>query len=78
MAGKMTRSSKLRIGYFAQHQVDELYVDETPLDHLRRLRPEEARESGARGWPGLVLNADQAETEVGRLSGGQKGAACRC
>ncbi|MFZ8946402.1 MAG: ABC-F family ATP-binding cassette domain-containing protein, partial [Paracoccaceae bacterium] len=39
MAGQIFRSSKLRIGYFAQHQVDELYVDETPLDHLRRLRP---------------------------------------
>jgi ATP-binding cassette, subfamily F, member 3 len=30
-AGKITRASKLRIGYFAQHQVDELHADETPL-----------------------------------------------
>ena len=41
MDGKMARNSKLRIGYFAQHQVDELHVDETPLDHLRRLRPDD-------------------------------------
>ena len=40
MDGKMTRSSKLRIGYFAQHQVDELHLDETPLQHLQRERPE--------------------------------------
>ncbi|MBE1284558.1 MAG: ATP-binding cassette domain-containing protein [Rhodobacteraceae bacterium] len=72
MAGKMTRSSKLRIGYFAQHQVDELHVDETPLDHLRRLRPEEAPARWRARLAGFGLGAAQAETEVGRLSGGQK------
>lgn len=72
MAGKMTRSNKLRIGYFAQHQVDELYVDETPLDHLRRLRPNEAPGKWRSRLAGFGLNSDQAETRVGRLSGGQK------
>ncbi len=72
MAGKMTRSNKLRIGYFAQHQVDELYVDETPLDHLRRLRPDEAPGKWRSRLAGFGLSADQAETRVGRLSGGQK------
>ncbi|WP_027237356.1 ABC-F family ATP-binding cassette domain-containing protein [Leisingera caerulea] len=72
MAGKMTRSSKLRIGYFAQHQVDELYVDETPLDHLRRLRPDEAPAKWRARLAGFGLGAAQVETEVGRLSGGQK------
>ncbi|MFW8636128.1 ABC-F family ATP-binding cassette domain-containing protein [Cribrihabitans pelagius] len=72
MAGKLTRSSKLRIGYFAQHQVDELHVDETPLDHLRRLRPEEAPARWRARLAGFGLGAAQAETEVGRLSGGQK------
>ncbi|MEX0364839.1 MAG: ABC-F family ATP-binding cassette domain-containing protein [Ruegeria sp.] len=72
MAGKMTRSTKLRIGYFAQHQVDELYVDETPLDHLRRLRPEELPAKHRARLAGFGLGAEQAETAVGRLSGGQK------
>ncbi|AXT26324.1 ABC transporter ATP-binding protein [Ruegeria sp. AD91A] len=72
MAGRMTCSNKLRIGYFAQHQVDELYVDETPLDHLRRLRPDEAPGKWRSRLAGFGLNADQAETKVGRLSGGQK------
>lgn len=72
MAGKMTRSNKLRIGYFAQHQVDELHVDETPLDHLRRLRPDEAPGKWRSRLAGFGLNADQADTLVGRLSGGQK------
>ena len=34
MAGRKVASSKLRVGYFAQHQVDELELDETPLQHL--------------------------------------------
>ncbi|TMV06529.1 ABC-F family ATP-binding cassette domain-containing protein [Ruegeria sediminis] len=72
MAGRMTRSSKLRIGYFAQHQVDELRVNETPLEHLRRLRPAEAPAKWRARLAGFGMGADQAETQVGRLSGGQK------
>ena len=70
--GKMAKSSKLRIGYFAQHQVDELHLDETPLQHIQRLRPEEMQAKLRARLAGFGLMADQAETVVGRLSGGQK------
>ncbi|MEL6488285.1 MAG: ABC-F family ATP-binding cassette domain-containing protein, partial [Pseudomonadota bacterium] len=70
--GKITRSTKLRIGYFAQHQVDELHVDETPLDHLRRERPDEGPAKWRARLSGFGLMAEQAETPVGQLSGGQK------
>jgi len=70
--GTMTRSSKLRIGYFAQHQVDELFIDETPLQHIQRLRPNEGQPRLRARLAGFGLLADQAETKVGRLSGGQK------
>jgi ATP-binding cassette subfamily F protein 3 len=72
MSGKMTQSSKLRIGFFAQHQVDELYIDETPLQHLQRERPEEGQAKLRARLAGFGLGAAQADTEVGRLSGGQK------
>ena len=72
MSGRMTRSSKLRIGFFAQHQVDELFVDETPLEHLRRLRPTETPARLRSRLAGFGLGPAQAETLVGRLSGGQK------
>ncbi len=72
MGGRVTRSSKLRIGYFAQHQLDELHADETPLDHVRRLRPTEAPAKLRARLAGFGLGADQADTVVGRLSGGQK------
>ncbi len=72
MAGRKTASSKLRIGYFAQHQVDELFIDETPLQHLQRERPEVHQSKLRAQLAGFGLGADQADTEVARLSGGQK------
>ena len=68
----MTKSSKLRIGYFAQHQVDELHIDETPLQHVMRLRPAEGQPKLRARLASFGLMAEQAETVVGRLSGGQK------
>jgi ATP-binding cassette subfamily F protein 3 len=70
--GKLNRSSKLRIGYFAQHQVDELHLDETPLQHIMRLRPAEGQPKLRARLAGFGLMADQADTVVARLSGGQK------
>lgn len=71
-SGSMVTSNKLRIGFFAQHQVDELYVDETPLEHLLRERAHEGQAKLRARLAGFGLGADQADTEVGRLSGGQK------
>ena len=72
MGGRVVRSSKLRIGYFAQHQVDELHVDETPLDHIWRLRPSKTPAQLRAILGGFGIGAEQAKTLVGRLSGGQK------
>ncbi|MCB1313696.1 MAG: ABC-F family ATP-binding cassette domain-containing protein [Sedimentitalea sp.] len=72
MSGKLTKSNKLRIGFFAQHQVEELRVEETPLQHLLRERPAEGQSKLRARLAGFGLGADQADTAVGRLSGGQK------
>lgn len=72
MHGTLVRSSKLRIGYFAQHQVDELHIDETPLQHVMRQRPGEGQPKLRARLAGFGLGADQADTAVARLSGGQK------
>ncbi|WP_299932809.1 ABC-F family ATP-binding cassette domain-containing protein [uncultured Pelagimonas sp.] len=71
-AGRMNKSSKLRIGYFAQHQVDELHLDETPIQHLQRERPTTLPPKLRALLAGFGLMADQADTVVARLSGGQK------
>lgn len=72
MSGQMTTSSKLRVGFFAQHQVDELFIDETPLDHIHRVRPGESPARLRSRLGGFGIGAEQADTLVGKLSGGQK------
>jgi ATP-binding cassette subfamily F protein 3 len=72
MGGKLTQSNKLRIGFFAQHQVDELHIDQTPLEHVQAERPGEMQSKLRARLASFGLGPDQAETEVGRLSGGQK------
>ena len=41
MAGRVAKSGKLRVGYFAQHQSDELDLDATPFVELARKRPDD-------------------------------------
>lgn len=70
--GRVIRTKKLRVGYFAQHQVDELDLDGTPLDHLVRRRPDSILSVLRSKLAGFGLTVDQAGTSVSRLSGGQK------
>ena len=72
MGGRVQRTGKLRVGYFAQHQLDELVPDETPIEHVRRLRPEEEPKRIRARLSGFGLTADQAEMPARALSGGQK------
>ena len=72
MGGKINRHNKLRIGFFAQHQVEELNFDETPLQHLAPAMPGVFGPKLRAKLASFGLGADQADTEVGRLSGGQK------
>ncbi|MBD3677977.1 MAG: ABC-F family ATP-binding cassette domain-containing protein [Rhodobacteraceae bacterium] len=70
--GRLHRAGKLRIGYFAQHQLDELRPEETPLQHMLRAFPGEAPTKLRARLAGFGLGAEQAQTDVARLSGGQK------
>jgi ATP-binding cassette, subfamily F, member 3 len=71
-AGKLHRAQGLRIGYFAQHQVDQLRLDETPLWHMERLAPGE-REQLLRDYlGGFDFRGDQVGQKVASLSGGEK------
>ena len=71
-SGRLVTHNKLRIGYFAQHQVDELHLDETPLQHLQSERPDHSPARLRAILAGFGLGPDQVDTVVGRLSGGQK------
>jgi len=72
MQGTITRAATLRIGYFAQHQVDELNPQESAYDHLRRLMPE-AAEAQVRAKVGAIgFSGAAGDTKVEKLSGGEK------
>ena len=74
--GEVRRGQGLAIGYFAQHQLDQLRADESPLDHLRRLALEiepQAREQELRNFLGQFrFGAELASRPVGPMSGGEK------
>jgi ATP-binding cassette subfamily F protein 3 len=72
MEGEVSASSKMRVGYFTQYQVEELHGDDSPLQHMSRAM------SGS--TPGAVraqlgrfgFSGDKATTLVGKLSGGER------
>ena len=72
MGGSLVASGKLRVGYFAQHQIEELIADETPLQHMERLLPE-AKPGEVRAQLGRFgFSGDKANVEVRQLSGGER------
>ena len=72
MAGEIRRGQGLEIGYFAQHQLDQLRMDETPLEQLRHIAPD-AREQELRDFLGTYrFSGDFATSPVGPMSGGEK------
>ena len=70
--GGATFNKGLEIGYFAQHQVEMLRDDESPLWHLRRMAPQ-AREQDLRNYLGSFnFPGDMATDPVENFSGGEK------
>ena len=72
MAGARQPALNLNCGYFAQHQLDQLRPDQSPLEHLRRLDAN-AREQELRNYiGGFGFSGDRADTPVAPFSGGEK------
>ena len=72
MDGARRPALNLNCGYFAQHQLDQLRPDQTPLEHLRRLDAN-AREQELRNYiGGFGFSGDRADTPVAPFSGGEK------
>jgi ATP-binding cassette subfamily F protein 3 len=72
MAGSMRRAPGLGVGYFAQHQLDELVPERSVVDHVRRLMPEAGEAKVRAKAAQFGFSADRAETKVQALSGGEK------
>jgi ATP-binding cassette subfamily F protein 3 len=72
LEGEMFRPPGLKIGYFAQHQTEELNLNETPFQHMQALmklaQPAQVRAQLGR----FGFSQERADVKVGSLSGGEK------
>jgi ATP-binding cassette subfamily F protein 3 len=72
MAGRRIASDKMTVGYFAQHQMEDLPAHLTPYDHMAALMPD-ATEAQRRARLGaLGFGIGKADTRAEQLSGGEK------
>lgn len=72
LQGKRKQAKDIRIAYFAQHQLEQLTMDESPLQHLQRL-DRLASESDLRKFVGgFGFHGDDALAPVAPFSGGEK------
>jgi len=70
--GYIKRNKKLRIGYFAQHQIDLLNPKASAYDHVVKLMPDATEAQRRARLAGFGLGQKNAETPAGDLSGGEK------
>ena len=71
-AGRRLPAPGLRVGYFAQHQVDQLQPDASPMEHLRRLAPDHSEQELRDYLGGFAFGGDQATAATAPFSGGEK------
>jgi len=72
MRGRLQKSSKLKVGYFAQHQLEELSPGGTPVTHLQALQPMEPERRIRAQLGRFGFECEKADTAVEKLSGGEK------
>ncbi|MDD5240978.1 MAG: ATP-binding cassette domain-containing protein [Sulfuricella sp.] len=71
-AGKLEITPDIRIGYFAQHQLENLDVDATPLQHMERLAPKQTTLALRTFLGRFGLAGDSENRPVASFSGGEK------
>jgi ATPase components of ABC transporters with duplicated ATPase domains len=71
-AGEMKLAPNLSVGFFAQHQLDDLVPNETPVDHVRRLMPLAGEAQVRARVAQMGLTTEKMATAAKDLSGGEK------
>jgi len=75
-SGRVEASSELRIGYFAQHQLEQLHPEDTPLEHFfresQRLGKNASEQSLRNHLGGFAFSGDKVDAKIGPFSGGEK------
>jgi ATP-binding cassette, subfamily F, member 3 len=76
--GEAVRTPRLRVGYFAQNQLEELHADRTPVGELSALMPGAPEERVRSRLGGFGFGGDKALVRVADLSGGEKARLALC
>ena len=72
LRGELTQAKECQIGYFAQHQVDQLNPEHSPFEHLRQLNPQVSDQQGRNFLGGFGFQGERALDIVAPFSGGEK------
>ncbi len=72
MSGTINRSKKLEVGYFAQHQSEELPLDITACEYMSTLMPGVLEPKVRAHLARFGLNQEKSATQIAKLSGGEK------
>ena len=72
LAGTRHTAQTLRVGYFAQHQVEQLRLEHSPLWHLRRMEPDTREQEHRDFLGGFDFRGQMATDAVSQFSGGEK------
>ena len=72
LAGKRIEGKELNIGYFAQHQLEQLHPHESPLQHMLRLDPTTREQEHLNYLGGFDFKGDMARASCENFSGGEK------
>ena len=72
LAGRIERAADLRVGYFAQHQLEQLHPDHSPLEHLLQIDPDLDEQRARDYLGGFGFGGDRATGPVAPFSGGEK------
>jgi len=72
LSGEFSKSGKLRVGYFAQHQSEELDLNATPVIEMQRRRPQDSEQNLRSHLGRFGFGQQKALTKISSLSGGEK------
>jgi ATP-binding cassette, subfamily F, member 3 len=72
LSGKRVEGKDLNIGYFAQHQLEQLRLQESPLQHMLRLDPNTREQEHLNYLGGFDFKGDMARSSIENFSGGEK------
>ena len=71
-AGEMKRDNRLKVGWFHQHQIEALDPGDTPLEIMRRERPDDSESARRSRLAQFGLAFDKQDTTIANLSGGER------